>query len=69
MSSRLPEPLSNLVTDLQDRGFVITHEALDKDDEDEDTAVCLDLSDGLSAGGKVMLVRVSGRVGGDDRSR
>jgi hypothetical protein len=60
MSSGLPEPLSKLVSDLQDRGFVIAHEALDKDDEDKDTAVWLDLSDGLSAGGKVLLVRVSG---------
>lgn len=38
----------------------MAHEVLDRVLEDEDTAVVLDFSDGLVAGGKVALVRVSG---------
>ena len=55
MSTALPEALAKLVVDLQDRGCVIAHEVLDRVSEDEDTAVVLELSDGLVAGGKSSL--------------
>lgn len=38
---------------------MIAHEVLDRVSEDEDIAVVLELSDGLVAGGKVILVRSS----------
>jgi hypothetical protein len=46
--------------ELRDRGFIVAHEMLDQVSDDEDTAVWLDLSDGPSAGGKVLIVRVGG---------
>ncbi len=38
---------------------MIAHDVLDRVSEDEATAVVLELSDGLVAGGKVILVRSS----------
>ena len=68
MSTALPEALAKLVVDLQDRGFVIAHEVLDRVSEDEDTAVVLELSDGLVAG-ESHPCAFPWRVGGRDRGR
>jgi len=60
VSPQLSEPLRELVADLQNRGFLIAHNVLDGVTEDENTVVVLQLSDGLSAGGNVLLARVAG---------
>jgi hypothetical protein len=61
VSSDLPQVLAELVVDLQDRGFVIAHEVPERISGSEDTFVVLELSDGLEAGGKVLLARTSGK--------